>query len=62
MVVAVGFRNSIDWALDKVTGFVGGVATASSWLQLLRRTGRYLIPLTKSERIRRCSPDASTSG
>lgn len=28
MIVAVGFPNPIEWALDKVTGFVGGVATA----------------------------------
>lgn len=28
MIVAFGFPNPIGWAIDKVTGFVGGIATA----------------------------------
>jgi hypothetical protein len=28
MIVAVGFPNPIGWAIDKVTGLIGGVATA----------------------------------
>jgi len=28
VIVAIGFPNPIGWAIDKVTGFVGGVATA----------------------------------
>ena len=28
MIVAFSFPNPIGWAIDKVTGFVGGVATA----------------------------------
>jgi len=27
-MIGVGFPNPVDWALDKITGFVGGVATA----------------------------------
>ena len=28
MILGIGFPNPIGWAIDKVTGFVGGVATA----------------------------------
>lgn len=28
MIVAFGFPNPVGWAIDKVTGFVGGIATA----------------------------------
>ena len=28
MILAIGFPNPIGWAIDKVTGFVGGAATA----------------------------------
>ena len=28
MILAIGFPNPVDWATDKVTDFVGGVATA----------------------------------